>query len=294
MVYSLAFAADDFAGLYMPDRAERDRIRSLEGGPMAETWQPPSVEWETDIGRPLSDFTTADFLPAFSEDAYRRLSPLLDGRGEVLPLNVTKGPQAVAFNVTRLVDEAFDEGRSDIRRFDDGRIFNIRQEVFNPELLQGETIFKLAIWPKGFRIYVTDPFVDAAAREGITGMRLDRVWPPEEAPIPEGERVYARIVPGEEEVGPPNEPVAHHIIPPLDIDSAELERTQAHAQALGIEPDEAANGVYLPRSQHQAAYTDRYFAQLWERFSRARDRDEGVAVLAEIAGELEAGRFPGE
>jgi hypothetical protein len=104
--------------------------------------------------------------------------------------------------------------------------------------------------------------------------------------------VFTHLVPGPEDLGPPDEPVAHHIIPPLEIDSAELERAQAHAQALGIDPAEAANGVFLPRAQHLSAYTDGYFAQLWERFGAAGDRDEGVAVLATIAGELQAGWFP--
>jgi hypothetical protein len=128
-------------------------------------------------------------------------------------------------------------------------------------------------------------------------MRLERVWPAEEAPgedvaTDEGERVYARLVPGPEDLGPPEEPVAHHIIPPLEIDSPELEQAQAHAQALGIDPDEAANGVWLPRERHERAYTDTYFRQLWERFKDARTREEGVDALAAIAADLEAGRFP--
>jgi A nuclease family of the HNH/ENDO VII superfamily with conserved AHH len=293
VVYSLSFAADDFAGLYIPDRGERERMRSLEGRPMADAWQPPTVEWETGIGRPLADYTRVDILPAFTEDAYRRLALLLDGRGEVLPLTVTQGPPAVAFNVTRFVDEALDQERSVIDRYSTGRIAEVDEPYFRSELLEGETIFKLALMPKG-RIYVTDTFVESAEREGITGMYLWHVWPLEREPAEEeAERVYTRIVPGEEDLGPPDEPVAHHIIPPLDIDSPDLERSQAHAQALGIDPDEAANGVFLPRLQHQSAYTDGYFAELWERFSRAGDRDEGVAVLASIADDLKAGRFPG-
>jgi A nuclease family of the HNH/ENDO VII superfamily with conserved AHH len=290
-VYTLDFDINAFSGLHVPDPADRERIRAGEGGSMADAWVPPTVAWDTESGDPRADYTRVDMLPAFGEDAYRRLTTLLEGRGEILPLNVTQGPPAVAFNVTRLVDDAFDEERSVIKRFDDGRIMRIKEAVFRPELLEGETIFKLAVWPKG-RVYVTGAFVEAAERAGITGMLLDRVWPREEAPAPEGERVYTRIVPGEEDVGPPDEPVAHHIIPPLDIDSADLERAQAHARALGIDPDEAANGVFLPRAQHQSAYTDRYFAELWERFGRARDRDQGVDVLAGIADDLQGGRFP--
>lgn len=124
-------------------------------------------------------------------------------------------------------------------------------------------------------------------------MDFDRVWPTDDAAAEDdGERTYARLVPGPEDVGPPEEPVAHHVIPPLEIDSPELQHAQAHAQALGIDPDEAANGVWLSRERHERAYTDTYFGQLWERFKDARTRQEGVDALAGIAADLEAGRFP--
>jgi hypothetical protein len=289
----LSFAADDFAGLHLPDRSQRERIRTVERTGVSDGWVPPTVEWELDIGRPLADYTTVDLLDALTEDAYGRLKHLLDGRVEALPLNVIKGPPAVALNVTRRLDDVLDEARSVIKRFPDSeRIMRIKRAEFRPERLEGETIFKLAIHPTG-PVYVTDAFVEAAQRENITGMRLEPVWPTDDAAAEaEGERMYGRLVPGPEDIGPPQELVAHHIIPPLEIDSPELERTQAHAQALGIDPDEAANGVWLSRERHERAYTDTYFKQLWERFKDARTREEGVEVLAGIAQDLEAGRFP--
>jgi hypothetical protein len=273
-----------------------ESMRPVDGRSLRDVWRTPRVAWETERREPIPDFASVDLLPAFTEEALQRVSDVLDGRGEVLPLDVAEGPPAVAFNVTRLVDEAFDEERSVVERFDDGRIMEVDELVFHPDLLAEETIFKLAAWPKG-DVYVTDRFLEAAHREGIRGMRLRQVWPADdkrqsEPRDPQDERLYARLVPGPEDVGAPEDLVAHHIIPPLEIDSPELQRAQAHAQALGIDPDEAANGAWLPRERHERAYTDTYFRQLWERFKDARTRDEGIDALAAIAADLEAGRFP--
>jgi hypothetical protein len=295
-VYVVTAALNDFAGLYLLGDSAAESIRPVDGRAMKDRWTTPRAAWELERQQPLPDFTEVDLLLGFTTEAVDRLSDVLDGRGELLPLNVVQGPPAVAFNVTRLVDNAFDEERSAVDRFDDGRIMEVDEPVFRPDLLAQETIFKLAAWPKR-SIFVTDTFVNAARREGIRGMRLRKVWPADETREPKErdpreERVYGRLVPGPEDIGPPQEPVAHHIIPPLEIHSPELERAQAHAQALGIDPDEAANGVWLSRERHERAYTDTYFKQLWERFRHARTREEGVNALAGIAQDLEAGRFP--
>ena len=99
-------------------------------------------------------------VPVFTTEAYEALRPVLDGRGEVLPLNITDAPpDAVAFNPTRVVD-ALDEQRSDIKRFSSGRVMRIARPVFIPDRVRDETIFKVTTYPRA--LYVTDAFVRAA------------------------------------------------------------------------------------------------------------------------------------
>jgi A nuclease family of the HNH/ENDO VII superfamily with conserved AHH len=286
-VRTLSFAADDFAPLYIEGAAGDEQYVS-RGESKAATWRVPDARWERDTGRPIPDFEMLTDLPVVTTEAYEALQPVLDGRGEVLPLDVTDGPDAVAFNVTRVID-ALDEERSEIKRFSSGRVMRVARPVFIPDRVKDETVFRVTTYPR--TVYVTDRFLEAAEAIGLEGMRLSEDWlaePSEPAPA-EGERVYTQLVPDD---GPPDELVAHHIIPPLDVPSDSLQRAQAHAQALGIDPDEAANGVALPRARHQGAYTDSYFDALWERFRDADDRDTGVAVLERIGAELAEGRFP--
>jgi hypothetical protein len=287
-IHTLSFAADDFAALHVDRSGLPDDAFVARGESKRDTWQPYEARWERESGRPLPDFTMLMDIPVFTTEAYQALAPVLDGRGETLPLTVTDAPpDAVAFNVTRVVD-ALDEERSEIKRMSSGRVMRIGRPVFIPERVAGETIFKVTTYPRA--LYVTGAFLEAAEAAGVQGMRLSENWAGDGGePQPEGERVYTQLVP---DSGPPDELVAHHIIPPLDVPSDSLQRAQAHAQRLGIDPDEAANGVALPRARHQQAYTDSYFDAVWERFRGAHDRDSGVAVLQGIATELAAGEFP--
>jgi hypothetical protein len=287
-IHTLSFAADDYAALYVDRSGLPDDAFVARGESKRDTWQRYEARWERESGRPLPGFTMLMDIPVFTTEAQQALEPVLEGRGELLPVNVTDAPpDAVAFNVTQVID-ALDEDRSEIKRMSSGKVMRIARPVFIPERVADATIFKVTTYPRA--LYVTWAFVEAAAAAGIQGMRLSENWADEAGePEPEGERVYTQIVP---DGGPPDELVAHHIIPPLDLPSDSLQRAQAHAQKLGIDPDEAANGVALTRARHQQAYTDRYFDALWERFRTAEDRDSGVAVLQGIGQELVAGEFP--
>ena len=289
-VRTLSFAADDYASLYAEGAAGDEQFVS-QGESKAGSWKVYEARWEQETGRPVPDFTMLTDVPVFTTAAYDALRPVLDGRGEELPINVTTPPEAVAFNVTRVID-ALDGERSEIKRFSGGRVMRVPRPVFVPERVEGETIFRVTTYPR--TVYVTDAFLEAADAINLKGLRLSEDWmagegEPQPAAAPDGDRVYTELVP---DGGPPDEVVAHHIIPPLDLPSESLQRAQAHAQALGIDPDEAGNGVALPRALHEGSYSDSYFDALWERFREAGDRDEGVAILQRIGSELAAGAFP--
>jgi hypothetical protein len=286
-VRTLSFAADDYASLYAEGAAADEQFVS-QGESKAGSWNAYEARWDQEAGRPIPDFAMLTDIPVFTTAAYAALRAVLDGRGEELPIDVTTPPEAVAFNVTRVID-ALDEERSEIKRFSSGRVMRVPRPAFIPERVEGETIFRVTTYPR--TVYVTDAFLEAADAIGLKGMRLSDDWgsggdEPEPAG---GDRVYTQIVP---EDASPDELVAHHIIPPLELPSESLQRAQAHAQALGIDPDEAGNGVALPRALHEGSYSDSYFDALWERFRGASDRDEGVAILQEIGSELAAGAFP--
>jgi WXG100 family type VII secretion target len=103
---------------------------------------------------------------------------------------------------------------------------------------------------------------------------------------------------------PPNhEP--HHIVPandPRGTRAAEILRE------ADINVDDAANGVWLPRTSggaqtprgiqpegltsHDAVHTNRYFNELTSRLERAREADRVAEEMEIIRGELQLGIFP--
>ena len=174
-VYRLYFAADDWAGLYTPDRSQRSRLEPFDGTPIAPGWEPIDVDWDNAEGKQgWGDFCEVNGAPVFTARAVEALGDLLEGRGELLPLAVADGGEAYAFNITRLSD-ALDQDRCELDYYDDGRIMDVDDYVFDPAKVADETIFKLAILPRRFD-YVTDRFRDRVEQAGLTGFRWPSMW----------------------------------------------------------------------------------------------------------------------
>ena len=304
-VYRVVYALDSCAHLVCVDPDDEARLEDLDGTPTAKQWRPVQVSWDTFGGtRPPCDATEVAGVPILSDRAVNSLNGLLTGRVELLLLALEGNKMGYALNLTRFSD-ALDEERSEVDRFEDGRIMVIDRAVFRSDRLVGETIFRLSGDRKG-DVYVTDRFVRAVEEAGISGFMFELVW--NDAPKPaseeasrrnaelqlqnEGHHIYTRLVPSEEDVGDSDEPIAHRIIPTFVAANKDLERTQARALDLGINPDEPVNAVWLPRGAHHETYSERYFAELWNRLSQATSYDEAVAILSTVASELESGRFP--
>jgi len=136
---------------------------------------------------PIGSDTSTDLLggvgcPVFSARAVEALSDLLEGRGELLPLEVEGGGdlyrELYAFNITRLSD-ALDEAKSELKRFEsDGTIMRVERFEFDPGRLAGETVFKLAQMPE-WHDFVTGAFMRRVQEAGLRGFSFDwRVWSP--------------------------------------------------------------------------------------------------------------------
>ncbi|HMK34583.1 MAG TPA: DUF1629 domain-containing protein, partial [Desulfomonilaceae bacterium] len=73
------------------------------------------------------------------------------------------------------VVDALDEPRSEVERFDSGRIMSIEEYSFIEERLLGVVVFKLPQRPLGWP-YVTDPFVERVQAAKLKGFRFRPVW----------------------------------------------------------------------------------------------------------------------
>lgn len=165
--------------------ADEDEVsRSLDapwGQPMAGEWVPLKVEWappEFPVGEDTStDFPSLQTVAVMTPRAADALLELIEGRVELLPLDVEGGDKLYAVNVLRLSD-ALDEQASELKRFphDPSRIMRIVSHAFDPDKLAGETIFRLVQQPKSYT-YITDAFVRRVREAGLRGLDLDHpVW----------------------------------------------------------------------------------------------------------------------
>lgn len=178
-VYTLAFDANRYAGLLCVDENDLNLlVDRFDGAPMGSGWQAIEMLWQTEEnGLPIPDFgTIAGGGLVFNARALEALDDLLEGRGELLPLQVEGGNDYYAFNITRLSD-ALDEERSRFKRFEDtGRIMRILRYEFDAGRLASETIFKIQQKPRSHE-YVTASFRKRVEEAGLTGFTWDRcVW----------------------------------------------------------------------------------------------------------------------
>jgi hypothetical protein len=147
------------------------------GEPIGNRWTPLKVEVLRDKDhkdRPSSDFPGFGAgKSVFSHRALESLRDMLDGNGEILPLDCKDGNYWV-FNVTRMVDALNVEGAK-VKRFSDGGIMRVEQYSFRPEKIHGLTIFKIPQFPFS-DVYVTDAFVERVKGTGLTGFAFDLLW----------------------------------------------------------------------------------------------------------------------
>lgn len=180
-VYILDFDANRFASLLSVEESDDMELLMdrFHGVPIRDQWEPIRMYWETNAGtRPLSDFSTIiGGGVVFNARALEALGDLLEGRGEMLPLEVEAPDAYHVFNVTRL-SEALDEERSEFVYFSDGRIMVTADDRYEFDVaeLASETIFKLPQIPEVYE-YVTDAFRQRVEEAGLTGFLWDRhVW----------------------------------------------------------------------------------------------------------------------
>ena len=176
-VYRLRADANRYQGLVLEEGDWDFLWDKFDGNAIADTWRPLMVRVFRDDGRSggaPSDFPSlAAAIPVFSPRAIESLGDMLAGSGEILALHCPEGTY-VAFNVTRVVD-ALDEMRSELKRFDDGRIMRIVRHEFHQDSVADVDIFKLPQMPKS-AVYVSDRFVERIREAHLVGFKPELVW----------------------------------------------------------------------------------------------------------------------
>lgn len=167
----------DAAVVSVPDPADRERLRALDGTPRAEGWVPPRVRLlGEDGGRAYAEVD----LPHLAGDvlvlrprAVDALGPLLTAYGELLPLD---GPDPLTLFHCTTVVEALDVEASELQRFTSGGIMRVRRYAFTPAVIVDLALFRD---PRlDGTLFAGEEFVDALHAAGLTGLdpRPVRTW----------------------------------------------------------------------------------------------------------------------
>lgn len=177
-VYELRHESEAYQAIRPFALADFDRLRRFEGRPLKQSWIPARV----DLFREATSFhrqIPGDFpyltagVPVFTPKSLTTLADLLELHGEILPLQ-SKDGDFFAYNVTSVID-CLDVPNSQVARFDDGGIMDVKRYAFVPERLTAIPIFKIPQFPRS-DVYVTDEFVKRVKDQGLIGFRFRHLW----------------------------------------------------------------------------------------------------------------------
>jgi hypothetical protein len=163
--------------------------------PIGDAWFPVRIE-EAKItyshipgDHPLVNGFPHDVItPFLSQKAVNVLANLLEGNGELLPLESDSG-QYYAFNITREV-EALDEAKSEFKLYselyddlgDDADFLCPTKFVFYPDTVANLNIFKLPKRNRHNTPLVTDRFVRRVQEADLKGFAFHLLWSNENQP----------------------------------------------------------------------------------------------------------------
>lgn len=180
MIVYKPWSADGYQWVIPSDRFGYRTIsnvfRAEPGSRVGARWIPRAVRLLTeDDGKQLHQ---AD-MPWYSSEALvvtDHARSVLEGvvgeDAEFLPLECYSDRLWLLYP-WHLVD-AFDEERSEVKRFTSGRIMEVTRYAFFEKAVEGLTCFKVP--ELATRIFVRESLVTAVQNAGLTGVEFRRVW----------------------------------------------------------------------------------------------------------------------
>lgn len=202
----------------------------------AESWTPVPV---TGAVRDLNDIPFVDLLvPAFSQRAVDALKDLLEGNGELLPLQSSTKQAYFAYNVTTIA-EILDLSKSSIWWLSEGVVAGgiNRMALKESALKELEQLSIFRLREDSFSIYVTDRFIRRLEEHGLQGAEYAVVWPPDavHTPFAAKEKTAAKGKPAPAK-SKPKRSAAVNATPVPPAQEAALQQTQSVFLEVSLHP----------------------------------------------------------
>jgi len=146
-----------------------DRVYPLfDGTKRASKWKPVRMKLVKARKAPTDFPFIGPHVPILSGRARAVVEPLVGSQAEFLPL-AGLSPPYFALNVLNVLD-ALDVKRSKVELdADDGTIAFVKRYAFKPEIVDGQTIFKVKDWEVTF-VFVSEAFKKAVEKAKLTGV----------------------------------------------------------------------------------------------------------------------------
>ena len=178
-VYIMRAMPDDYDSIDIINDEDFTLDDALDGTSRIATWQTLNMRYFSEVEPP--DYPKCDYpsfinIPCFSPKAAEALQDLLEGNGELLPLDVSGDPYYM-FNITNVID-CLDYDKSDIDSYTkEGsiKILGVVESVLLDEKINSSCIFKLPEFLYSYH-YVTQPFVDRVEECGLTGFNFQLIY----------------------------------------------------------------------------------------------------------------------
>jgi A nuclease family of the HNH/ENDO VII superfamily with conserved AHH len=81
----------------------------------------------------------------------------------------------------------------------------------------------------------------------------------------------------------------HHIVP---REAKRVDPARKILDRFGIDLDDPANGIFLPKARHDRLHGNRYYDAINRELANATTKSEAEQILQSIAQRLEEGTFP--
>lgn len=146
----------------------------FNGKSMLDIWSPIPVEDIKKGKRNLDCTMITRSCPVFNLRTLSLISPLLEGRVEILPL-VHEKDKLFAINIINVKDY-IDYPNAEVKideRYN--LVTEIKKYAFIKELVENETIFRIPTY-RGTKTFVTDSFKNEIELHKITGLEFIEIW----------------------------------------------------------------------------------------------------------------------